>query len=1133
MNNFNGDGMRCHFLTKKSCRIMRITLFLLTVILIKVSAVETHAQNTKVTLSANNSSIKEVLKEIEKQSDYTFFYNDLTIDMERRVKINVKNKEIKEVLTNILPNCVLEVDGKRIILIPRPQTVLQNNKKTITGMVVDDKGEPIIGANIVEKGTTNGTTTGIDGDFSITIAENATLQISYIGYLAQEITIRKQANLRIVLREDSQTLDEVVVVGYGTVKKSDLTGAIAQIDPTKKEASFTTNATDLLRNAVAGMNIPFSTSAKGNVDTKNILIRGTNSIKASNGPLVVLDGIVWDGDLADISSSDIERIDVMKDASSAAIYGSRAANGVIQITTKKGSNGAPTVSLSSTFGFTNAYEIRKALDGPGYVNMRENLMQAVRGNPNSVNGVNYYNNPSSLTGDALNQWMGFSNASGDPTTEWLNRLNFFPIEIENYLAGRSIDWADLIFQTGFKQDYNMNISGGSERAKYYFSLGYSDVEGMVVGDEYEAIRSRFNLETAINKYISVGANAQFAVRNQGSVAVGTHYQQMSPYSSLYDENGIMKQYPFDNAGQDGGSNPLLDREYRDKYNKTYDLNTKIWGMLTLPFGFNYTLNVVNNFTSNKDFQHDSAASPSRNDGGFAYRHNTSTHSWTIENILKWNKTFGVHAFDVTLMQNAERYSSWYDSMENSGFDPTDMLGYHAIGLGTNPKISSNDETDTREAMLARLNYVYDSRYYFTAAVRRDGYSAFGQNNPHATFPTMALGWRISEESFFNTTWVDNLKLRVSWGANGNSAIGRYDALATMGNIKILQAFAASGAYYTQSGLMLQRLANAGLQWEKTTSTNFGVDFNILGNRLNGSVEYYISKTTDLLLDRQLPSIVGVKNVAANMGQVNNNGWEVTLNSLNLDIKDKLQWNTNLSLSGYRNRIVHLYGDYDENGVEQDDTQNGWYIGHAIDAIYDYKSDGIWQKDELEAARAAGKAYAGYFPGDYKMVDVNNDGEYRPEDDRQFLGHKNPHFFFNMTNNFTLFNDFSFSFTLYGATGGGKNYNNEHFGALTLSDFDIPYWTEENRSNKYPRMSERDIDAVPTTNYIRTDFIRLSNITLGYNLPSNLLSHIGLKSVKVFGNVENVAVWSPWPVWDPENTGGAVPRKFNLGFNLKF
>lgn len=1005
--------------------------------------------------------------------------------------------------------------------------------RKITVKVSDAYG-PVIGANVVVKGTTNGGITDIDGNVSLNnVSQGETIVISYIGYVTKEIPVGASSLITVELSEDAEALDEVVVVGYGTTRKSDLTGAIAQIDPTKKEERFSANATDLLRNTVAGMNIPFSTSAKGDINTDNILIRGTNSIKASNGPLIVLDGIIWDGDLADISSGDIERIDVMKDASSAAVYGSRAANGVIQITTKKGSSGAPTVTLSTNFGFTKPYEIRKVLDGPGYVNMRVNLMKAVRGNANEVNGVNYYDDPSSLSGSSLDEWMSFSKASGDPVSEWLTRLNFYPIEIQNYKAGRTIDWADLIFQTGFKQDYNMNISGGSDRTKYYFSIGYSDVEGFVVGDEYEAIRSRLNLETRINKYFSVGANAQFAVRNQGSIAVGTHYNQMSPYSSLYDENGIMKQYPFDNSGQDGGSNPLLTREYSDDLNKTYDLNTKVWGMINLPFDITYTLNIVNNFTSNKHYRHDSSSSPANNSGGDAYRHNSSSHSWTIENLIKWNKTFGEHSFDVTLMQNAEKFQSWYDAMSNSGFDPTDVLGFHAMGFGKNPSISSNDEVDTRNALLARLNYIYNDRYYLTAAVRRDGYSAFGQDNPYATFPTMALGWRISNESFFKVDWVDNLKLRLSWGANGNSAIGRYDALATMGNIKLLQAYASSGAYYTKSGLTINRLANADLQWEKTTATNFGFDFNLFGNRLNGTVEYYISKTTNLLLDRQLPSIVGVKSVASNMGQMNNNGWEITLNSLNLDIKNKLQWYTNLSLSGYRNRIVHLYGDYDENGVEQDDTENGWYIGHSIDAIYDYKSNGIWQTEELEAARAEGKEYAGYYPGDYKMVDVNNDGEYRPEDDRQFLGHKNPHLFLNMTNDFTIFNDFTFSFTLYGAFGGMKNYNYEHFGALTLSDFDIPYWTEENRSNKYPRMSERDIDAVKTTNYIKTDFIRLSNITLGYNLPSKFIKHIGLTSAKVFCNVENVAVWSPWPVWDPENTGGAVPRKFNFGVNVKF
>lgn len=1130
-------------LCKRQFMLKIILTMKLVIVLLIVSFLQARAigSTQNVTINVNKASIAQVIAQIQQQTGYDFLYTSAHLEGTTPVNLNFRNAPLNTVLEACLANQSLtyEIANKTVLIHRKSQSDAQVmaadkiQQRVITGKVSSKQGLPLEGVTVTVKGTSTVVMTNKNGEYRITLNTTSTLLFSILGYVPREVVIPITNNVfNITLEEKINDLDNVVVVGYGSVRKSDLTGAIAQIDPTKKEASFTVNATDLLRNVVAGMNIPFSTGAKGNVNTNDILIRGVNSIKASNGPLIVLDGVVWDGDLADISSTDIARIDVMKDASSAAIYGSRAANGVIQITTKKGSSGAPTVSLLTNFGFTKPYELRKALDGPGYVNMRVNLMQAVRGNPNSVNGVNYYNDPSSLSGVALNQWMAFSRATGDPTTEWLTRLNLFPVEIENYKAGRTMDWTDLIFHTGFKQDYNMNISGGSDRTKYYFSLGHSDVEGFVIGDQYKAIRSRFNLETNINKYVTIGANTQFAVRNEDGVRVGTQYQQMSPYSSLYDNKGIMKQYPFDNGGQDGGSNPLLDREYRDKYNKTYDLNTKLWGMLKLPYGFNYTLNVVNNFTSNRDYQHDSGDSPARNDGGFAYRHNSDSYAWTIENILKWNKTFGVHVFDVTLMQNAERYSSWYNSMENSGFDPTDILGYHAIGLGTNPKISSNDETDTRDALLARLNYTFDSRYYLTAAVRRDGYSAFGQDNPRAIFPTVALAWRISKESFFNADWVNDLKLRASWGANGNSAIGRYDALATMNSIKILQAYAASGAYYTQSGLMLGRLANTGLQWEKTTSTNFGVDFSLFGSRLNGSVEYYVSHTTNLLLDRQLPSIVGVKSVAANLGQVNNNGWEFTLNSVNIN-KDKFQWNTNLSLSGYRNRIVHLYGDYNENGVEQNDTQNGWYIGKSIDAIYDYKSDGIWQVDELKDARAQGKKYAGYFAGDYKMVDVNNDGEYRPDDDRQFLGNRNPRFFFNLTNDFTLLHDFSLSFTLYGATGGKANYNNEHFGALTLSDFDIPYWTEENRSNKYPRMSERDIDAVATTNYIRTDFIRLSNIVVGYNLPSKLINRIGLNAVKVFCNAENVAVWSPWPVWDPESRSGPVPRRFNFGFNLKF
>lgn len=1033
------------------------------------------------------------------------------------------------------------------------QTILPNGmaqgvnqrKSRIDGTVIDSKTRsPIIGAAIRLKGSQGGAVTDLEGKFSIQANQGDVLTISYIGYIMKDV--KASPNMIVEISEATETLNDVVVIGYGTLKKSDLTGSIAQIDPSKKEADFSPNMTDLLRNSVAGLNIPLSVNANGSVNTSDMRIRGTNSIKASNGPLIVVDGIIFDGSLEDISSQDVERIDVMKDASSAAVYGSRAANGVIQITTKKGNKGAPQVSLTTNFGYMKAANLRKPLDGPGYVNMRYQLMNQLHGQPQK----DYYDNPLSLDDAARRTWYGYQlseSQRNDPsfmasvdisddaiTRAWLSRLNFYPVEIENYMTGHTVDWEGLLYQSGFKQDYNASVSGGTDKTRYYASLGYANVNGFRVGDKFETVRSKVNLENNVNKHITLGLNALFAYRNTGSIPYNSSaYQSMSPYSSVYDENGHLNLYPSGNNGQDGGYNPLVERDYTDSMNKTLDLNTKVYGILHLPYGFQYTFNYVNNFSFNLHNRHTSVDSPDTGAGNSAYRNNASQKQWTIENILSWRHSYGKHNIDVTLMQNAESVKYWSDRMNGSAFDPSDVLGYHAMSLATVTSVTSNDWKENRDALLARANYNWNERYYLTAAVRRDGFSAFGNGNAHENFPTVATSWRISSEPWFHVKWVDDLKLRYSWGANGQSAIGRYDALALMNIIKLLYAN-PDGSYYTKTGLSVARLANNDLKWEKTTQHNIGIDFSVLGNCITGSFEYYSAKTTNLLLDRQLPSITSVKSVAANLGEVTNNGFEFTLNTLNIDLDDKFQWRTTTSVSSYRNRIRHLYGDYDENGREIDDTENGWYIGHSIDAIYDYKPNGIWQQEDLDAARAehGPNSYPGYYPGNYKMVDQNNDGQYTANDDRVFLGHRNPHFFFNMTNNFTIFRNFFASFTMYGQYGGKRNYI-EHFGSLNNSCLNLSYWTADNKSTKYPRLADRSIDLVMERNYKSIDFLRLSNITVGWNVPVKWVKPLGFTSLKIYGSIDNVHCWTSWPGWDPEYTSGAVPRKFNFGLNVRF
>ena len=1004
---------------------------------------------------------------------------------------------------------------------------------TIKGIVTDATGDPLPGVSVTVKGTTQGTATDVNGVYSLSVQnENATLAFSFIGFINQEFVVGNRRDIHVVLVEDTHEIDEVVVVGYGTVRKSDLTGAISQIDPTKKSENLTSNATDLLRNSIAGLYIPFSTSAKGDVDMGNALIRGTTSLKASNKPLIVLDGVIFDGDLADVSSADIERIDVMKDASSAAVYGSRSANGVIQITTKKGANGAPVINFNINVGLSTPSFLRSVLSPDGYVDMRSNLLQYTAPRTNQPG---YYNDPTHLpAGVSLDQWMGYSNATGDPTDIWLTRLAMQSIEIANYKLGNTINWADPIFQTGLKQDYLASITGGTDNSKYYWSLNYTNNEGFIVGQQFESVRSRINLESKIANFLNVGINAQYANRDESAIAVGWgNYATQSPYGSMYEEDGVtLRYFPY---GDPTATNPLIDRTYIDRYNKFHDLNTKIYAIVTLPFGVNYQLNLVNNFTSNRYYNHVPSQHPGNVTTGEATRRNTDTYLWNVENIVKWNKTFDRHAFDLTLLANAEKYQFFRNEQKNTRFSPSDILGYHNMAAGSVPIVSSDDRVWTRDALLARLNYTFNGKYLVTGSIRRDGYSAFGQDNPHALFPSVALAWRISDENFFQVAPVDNLKIRASWGANGNSAIGEYDALAALSGNKHLFASEA-GSAYTLSRLEIDRMANANLQWEKTNAFNAGLDFSLFHYRLNGTLEGYLSKTTDLLVNRSLPNVTGYSEISANLGQVDNSGIEIYLNSNNMEIPRRFTWQSSATASLNRNKIVKLYGDmvdvFDSNGnvtgtKESDDYANNWFIGQSIDVIWDYKPFGVWQMEDAELANS----YGGFLPGEYRMVDVNNDGLFTELDDKQFLGFSKPQFRWNITNDFTLFDHISASFSFYGHHGWKGNFI-QKAGAERSNYYDIPYWTPENRSNKWARMTNRDADPKPQSNYISKGFVRLSDLSLGYTFPGSVTDRMHLKLLKVYVSAQNVAMWTKWPGWDPENVDAPVPRYFNLGINIR-
>lgn len=999
--------------------------------------------------------------------------------------------------------------------------------KAVTGKVLDAQdGLPIPGVTVVLKGTTTGTTTDADGAYQISVPGNeSVLVFSAVGFLTQEKVVGNASILDIRLASDQKTLDEVVVVGYGTQKKRDLTGAVSQIATAKLENENPNSVQDILRGNVAGLNVGMSPSAKGG---GSLLVRGRNSINAATSPLLVLDGAIYYGELSDINPNDIETIDVLKDASSAAVFGSKAASGVILITTKKGKEGKARVNINSNVGIGNVSKNQPVLGPDEFVAWRGEVMK----NINASYKPHQFDNPANLPSDiTLDQWLAYDKSSGDPTTVWLQRLGMQPIEIENYKAGRSVDWYSKVFQTGLRQDHTVSLSGKKEAVSYFMSLGYLNNEGIITGDKFSTVRGRINLEGQVTKFLSVGINTQFADRDESSVPVDYGLARiLSPWGSEFNEDGTYKWRPNNEAS--GGNHPYYARQFIDRKHQITTFNSTLYGNITLPLGFSFRVNFTPRYEYYDRYNHESASHAEwAAVGGSGSRQNRKTFQWQVDNILKWNKTFGKHNFDVTLLANAEKYQRWDNTMTNKGFLPTDALSYHGIGTGINPTVSSYDQYSTGDALMARVFYSFKDRYMVTLSTRRDGYSAFGQANPRATFGSVALGWVFTDESFWKSSWLNYGKLRATWGSNGNRDIGLYSAVSDLQTGKYLHV-RPDGTVYLVNQLYVNQLQNANLKWERTASYNLGLDFGLFNNKIDGSVEVYKSSTTDLLVQRALPDILGFSSYWDNLGEVQNRGIELSLNSVNMD-RDKFSWRSTLTFQLNRNKIARLYGDLDENGKEKDDVANRRFIGHSLDEIWDYKILGVWQVEEKDEA-----AKYGVKPGDFKLEDVDKDGKFTNAD-KQFQGWTNPRFRWTLRNDFKLFKTLDVGIAIYSYWGHKASYNQRknRDGFLDrTSSYQFPYWTEENRSNEWARLYSSEGGASGFGVYQERSFIRLDNISLGYTLPRRIVEKIKVDNLKFFFSAKNLGYYAPkWDFWDAEpnddNQNVPTPRLLTVGVDI--
>ena len=1079
--------------------------------------------------------------------------------------------------------------------------------QNVTGTVVDEQQMSIPGVTVVVKGTEKGTVTDVDGKFEIKDIPNAsaqTLVFSSVGFTTKEQAIGNNTTFNIVLQENSKLLNEVVVVGYGTMRRKDLTGAVTQIRPDRYVAENPKTVQDILR-GTPGLAVSYDASAKGG---GNMQIRGARSVytKDQNGnsrpdlqaPLIVLDGMIFYGELSEINPSDIGQIDILKDASAAAIYGAQSANGVIIITTKKGALGKPVVNINSNFSFSTMAIQRKTYDPAGYLNFYEDWFtqntygmntetgkyEAYVGKVGDARRPGYYSNPANVSkwGISLDEWRALSTTPNpEGATDnliWATRLGLKSKTLEGFLAGQTFDWYDHTFQTGFNQDHNVSVSGASDKMNYYMSLGYLDNQGVVVGNNYKAIRSNLKVEGNVNKWLSIGANVNFQNRSDGDLvnrdANANWIAQIrynSPFAAYRDADGNLTAFPMTgSSGFGSGYNADFDKQYIDKESAYTILNTIFSAKVKLPFNITYTFNGAPRYQWFYNRYWESSAHPAWTvRGGYVERDRRNWFNWSLNNTLNWEYTFArKHHINLTLAQEAEEKQSWQDRIRAEQFEPSDALGFHKTDNGNQDKLRvyTNDVRESADALLARLFYSYDDKYMVTGTVRRDGYSGFGTSNPRATFYSAGLAWTFSNEKFFRWEPMSNGKVRLSWGENGNRSLENpYLALADLASATGTQGYwDATGNYILYQALRINRMANPNLKWERSNATNIGLDLGFLRNRFNATVEYYNINTDNMIMSQTLPGFSGFTSMITNLGEVQNKGFELTIQSQNIK-NNNFEWNTTFGFSKNKNTILHLYYEWEDvldatgnviSSKERDDITNNWFIGQPVSAIWNYKVTGIWQVNEYDEAKRYGQR-----PGDPKVENfytandrTNADGSVTPiydNNDKQFLGQTDPPIRWSLRNDFTLFKNLDISINIY-SLWGHKAVNTEYLNRnntqndinLNFNQYKAEYWTLDNPTNKYARLDAAGPAGVATPGklYDRS-FIRLDNISVAYTLPSKWTSKFDVQKLKVFCSIRNAALWTKeWKLWDPEtytdynpgstvNGTGFASRVFSIGLNI--
>jgi TonB-linked SusC/RagA family outer membrane protein len=1056
--------------------VMRMTFLFLFILVFQMHAEQSYSQSTRLTLQLKNASVEAILQEIEENSDYFFLYNNKLVNVDRKADISAKNETIASILDKLFDknNVEYEVNGSQIVLRPKSDTngissnstsVNQQNRKMISGTITDIKGEPIIGANIIEKGSAgNGTITDYDGNFKLEVENNAILQISYIGYLSQEVPTQGKNMLDIVLREDTQALEEVVVIGYGSVNRRDLTTAVSVVSTEDIGKRPIMSAAQALQGKAAGVQVVQPSGEPG--AGMSIRVRGATSVQASNEPLYVVDGMPTDN-ISDLSPNDIESMQVLKDASSASIYGARAANGVVLITTKRGKLGKTQVSFNAYTGFARLGNKIEALNTEQYKELMKDLKK-----------------------------QGSAAAPSIPDDEH-----------------RYMDWTDRFFQTGMNQNYQVSLSKGTENIKYFVSGGYSDEKGIVEKSRYNRYNFRANIDSKQTDWLNISLNFSYAKTKGQWINSNSSSLRAGSILSVLNTPPFMQEWDQNNPGQYDESaygarilNPLAANAAdnitsTDMLKGSLDFTLDLYKGLKLKSTFGVDLNNEQwNYYLNPLSTSDGRATKGRVEESFG-----KNNEWLIENILTYDVTAGKH--NISLMGGATQQHAQYNGLYLAAFDMA--LGYphlHSISAANQidkDAASSSAAAWSLASFLGRVAYNYDSKYLLTANFRSDGSSRFAPGHRWGYFPSISGAWRISSEDFMSSLeFLDDMKIRVGWGLNGNQGgIGNYAYLAQMGASRVSPT--AEDKYPGQA-IWKSRAANTELTWEKTSQYNAGIDLTMLNSRLAITLDAYYKRTTDLLLDVILPANVSSVsgNFTRNDGEMVNKGIELLVSTRN--IEGPFSWNTDFNIS------------FNDNEVTKLGLAKVYYYAQT----YGTEQSAIILKEGLPLGTFFGYISEGVDPetGDIIYKDVSGNNMIGPED-RTIIGNAQPDFIYGMSNTFS-YKNVSLSLFLQGSQGNDI-FNASKIDTEGMMDFRnqsvnvLDRWKRPGMVTNIPRPGNAE-NINNSSRFVEDgSYLRIKNITLAYDFAPKFLTKMHLSKLQVYATGQNLLTLTRYSGYDPE------------------